>query len=171
MSYYVIVRGPLGSGKTTVSKRVAKILTARYLSIDRILDEQGLWYSGRLSEFLRVNALAARRARVELTRGTPVVLDGNFYWKTQLVDLERRLNFPHRIFTLKVPLSVCVERDSRRNPPHGREAAEQVYARSTRLDVGLRIDARRSVDHVVAQVIDRLRAARLAPGVLGPPNA
>jgi cytidylate kinase len=165
MSYYIIVRGPLGSGKTTVSRRVAKILRARYISIDRILDEQDLWYSGRLSEFLRVNALAARQARRELTRGTPVVFDGNFYWKTQLADLTGRLKFPHRVFTLKVPLPVCIERDSHRNPPHGRKAAEQVFSRSTRFEAGIGIDARPPVDHVVAMMIERLRTARFAPGV------
>ena len=92
MSYYVIIRGPLGVGKSTVSKRLAKDLRAKYIPVDRILDEYDFWYSGRLSEFLRVNAVVAQRAVRLLNKGTSVVIDGNFYWKTQIRDLKKRLD-------------------------------------------------------------------------------
>jgi shikimate kinase len=34
MEYFVIIRGPLGVGKTTIAKRLAKQLNAKYISID-----------------------------------------------------------------------------------------------------------------------------------------
>jgi predicted kinase len=83
MSYYVIIRGPLGVGKSTVSKKLGKIVRAEYISVDRVLDEYDIWYSGRLSEFLKVNVIVARRAGRLLKKGTSVILDGNFYWKSQ----------------------------------------------------------------------------------------
>jgi len=153
--FYVVVRGPLGVGKTLVSTELARRLGATYISIDRILDEQDLWYAGRLREFLAANEHAAARAGPRLRRGTPVVIDGNFYWKTQILDLERRLKYPHRVFTLTAPVQLCVERDHQRFPPHGADAARVVYARSTRFRFGLEIDARGPA----GRVVDRALAA------------
>lgn len=42
MTYYVVVRGPLGVGKSTVSSRLAEIIGADHILIDRILEEHGL---------------------------------------------------------------------------------------------------------------------------------
>ncbi|MFA6252684.1 MAG: hypothetical protein WCV69_00220 [Patescibacteria group bacterium] len=42
MSYYIIIRGPLGCGKSTISKKLAKIIGAKYFTVDRILDEYNL---------------------------------------------------------------------------------------------------------------------------------
>lgn len=152
MSYFVLVRGPLGVGKSTVSRRLAKEIGAAYISVDRILDEQDLWYSGRVSEFLKVNKFAAERAERWLRKNTPVVLDGNFYWKSQIVDLVGRLDYPHFIFTLEAPLSVCISRDAGRRMSHGSQAAREVYAKSTRFAWGIRIDATEPLERVVGQI-------------------
>jgi hypothetical protein len=161
-AYYVVIRGPLGVGKTSVARRVAKKIGALYISIDQILEDRDLWYAGRLSEFLRANEFAAQRALRALSNGTPVVLDGNFYWKTQIADVSRRLPYPHRVFTLKAPLAACVARDGGRHPPHGRLAGEQVYAKSTRFNSGVAIDAVRPTAEVVSDIVGRLPAARNA---------
>ena len=160
MSYYLLIRGPLGSGKTTVSQRVAQKVGGEHISIDQILDDHGFWNSGRLAEFLQANVVAAEQARVLLVRDIPVIIDGNFYWKSQIADLIRRLPFPHFIFTLDAPLAVCIERDRRRKPPHGREATEQVFAKTTRFHAGVRINANRPLEPVVSDVVQRLRRGR-----------
>jgi len=162
MSYFVVIRGPLGIGKSTVSERLAWILGAEYVSVDRILDEPGVeeWddESGHYSErcFLRTSELAAGRAKTFLDQGTPVIFDGNFYWRSQVQDLIARLKFPHHVFTLKAPLELCVQRDSQRDPPHGREATESVYAKSTEFDWGVGIDATRTVESVVREIASYL---------------
>ena len=48
-SYFIIIRGPLGSGKSTITQKIAKILRAEYIPIDRILDEDAglLEYFGK----------------------------------------------------------------------------------------------------------------------------
>jgi predicted kinase len=163
MSYYVLIRGPLGAGKTTVSQSLAKEIGARYLSVDQILDESSLeeWEGGYISQrsFFRANEIAARSARDFLKRGTPVIFDGNFYWKSQIADLIDRLNFPHHIFTLKAPLELCVERDSRRDRPYGRTAVEDVFAKSTQFVAGIEIDVTQAVDRVVSDIVAHLRSA------------
>ncbi|MCI4353073.1 MAG: ATP-binding protein [Thermoplasmata archaeon] len=158
MVFYIVIRGPLGVGKSTVSERLAKVLGAEYLSVDRILDEPDVeeWDDamGHYSErcFLRTSELAAERARSFLEGGTPVIFDGNFYWRSQIAGLIARLNFPHHVFTLKAPLNLCIQRDGQRDPPHGREATASVYAKSTEFDWGVGIDATQPVESVVRAI-------------------
>jgi len=160
MVFYVVIRGPLGVGKSTVSARLAREIDAEHVPIDRILDEHGLeeWEGGYISQksFLRATAIAVDRARGFLEKGTPVIFDGNFYWRSQVQDLIARLKFPHHVFTLKAPLELCVQRDSQRDPPHGREATESVYAKSTEFDWGVGIDATRTVESVVREIASYL---------------
>jgi predicted kinase len=162
MSYYVIVRGPLGVGKTTVAGRLARRIGGEHLSIDRILDEEDLWESGRLCEFLRANRSAARRAQRLLGRGVPVVFDGNFYWKSQIADLLRRLHAVHRIFTLTAPLEVCLRRDRRRTHSYGPEATRAVYLKSTRFEYGIPVDATRDVREVIRELVRQLPAGTVS---------
>ncbi len=163
MSYYGIVRGPLGVGKTEVSRRVAAAISGTYVSIDAILEAHDLeeWEAGFLSEgcFLRANAVAAEEVRSAIGRGAPAVIDGNFYWRSAVEDLVGRLPYPHAILTLSAPLEVCVARDARREPPHGAEAAREVYARTSAVRFGRVIDAARPIDTVVGAVLRTLRQA------------
>ncbi len=39
MSFYVIIRGPLGCGKSTISKELAKKLKAKYFSVDDLVEQ------------------------------------------------------------------------------------------------------------------------------------
>jgi predicted kinase len=160
MVFYVLIRGPLRIGKSTVAKHLAGKVEAEYISIDRILDERGLetWYRGYVSQrsFLRANAYAVRRARPFLRKRRPVIFDGNFYYQSQIEDLVGQLDYRHYVFTLKAPLSVCIERDGRRVPPYGSKAAREVYAISTGFDYGIGIDATRPVGRVVNDIITRL---------------
>jgi predicted kinase len=158
MSYYVIIRGPLGVGKTTISKALAKPNGAVVVSIDEIADKE--WDGGSVRLYVQANDVAAGRARTALAKGVPVVFDGCFYWKTQISDLERRLDFPHVVITLRAPLSVCVERDAGRSVVHGAEAAEQVYRKVTRFEGGVSIDATRGVPATVREIRRHLPSSK-----------
>ena len=150
MSYYIVVRGPLGVGKTTISAALAQSVGAVVISIDQIADKK--WDGGTVRLYVNANRLAAERTRSVLAHGTPVVFDGCFYWKTQIADLERRLAFPHEVFTLKAPLSVCIKRDSGRKVVFGTEAAEQVYRKVTRFEYGVAIDATQDIPTIVKEI-------------------
>jgi predicted kinase len=156
MSFYVVVRGPLGVGKSTVCRRLAKEIRAEHISIDRILEQHELWDAGRVSEFLRANEFAAKKAESFLARGVAVIFDGNFYWRSVIDDLVRRLNYRHYVFTLRAPLQLCIEPDRRRDKSHGSKAARAVYAKSTRFIYGIGLDAIPPVDVVVDEIISHL---------------
>ena len=67
LSYVVIVRGPLGVGKSTVTRRLALQLGAQSISIDVILDELPSlrWEDGYISQrdFIEANRWGARLCR------------------------------------------------------------------------------------------------------------
>ena len=160
MTYVVVIRGPLGIGKTTVATRLAEALGATVVSIDRILEEHDLeeWVDGYISveSFVRANAWALRAAEEPLGRGAPVVVDGNFYWETQLRDLVDRLAHGSYVFTLVAPVEVCIERDRRRVHPLGEEAVHEVYAKATTFTWGTPVDAARALDDIVREILGHL---------------
>ena len=161
MSFYVIIRGPLGCGKSTISERLSKILNAKYFAVDRVLEEHDLendWEAGYISQksFKRANEIIAPQAQKILDSGKPVVFDGNFYWKSQVEDLISRLDFPHYVFTLKAPLEVCIDRDSKRNKTHGEMAAKVVHKKSTEFDYGTLIDVTKPLQNCINEIISYL---------------
>src|SRR3989338_7263584 len=146
MSFYVIIRGPLGCGKSTISEKLADILKAEYIAMDRIVDDPNLITreeeQGYISQknFIKANEIAVERVKKSLDGGKPVVFDGNFYWKSQIDDLISRLDFPHYVFTLKASLEICIDRDAKRKKTHGEMAARVVHKKSTEFDYGTLID-------------------------------
>lgn len=161
VSFYAIVRGPLGAGKTTVSRQVASAVGGKHLAIDTILEDYQLedWDEDGISEtsFLRANIIAAREAAPPLRSRTPVIVDGNFYWKSAVDDLVARLWFPHAVFTLKAPLTTCIARDAGRSPSYGPDSAREVYAKTTAFDYGVVVDATGSVETTVEAILVELR--------------
>ncbi len=138
------------------------MLNAKYFAVDRVLDEHNLTKdkeAGYISQksFLKANEIIASEAKKVLERKTSVIFDGNFYWKSQIDDLIKRLDFLHFVFTLKAPLEVCIERDRKRNKTHGRDAAEAVYKKSTEFSYGVVIDTEnKSVKETIKDVISYL---------------
>jgi len=160
MSYYAVIRGPLGVGKTTVARAVTAAIHGHLVSIDSILDRHGLeeWEGGYISvrSFLRANDFAISEAEPLLSVGTPVVLDGNFYHRAAIDDLERRLAFPHEVFTLTAPVSDCIERDRHRAPSFGEEAVREVFAKVSEVEYGVVVDARQPLADTVTAIVRRL---------------
>lgn len=174
MSYYLLLRGPLGVGKSTVASRLARALGGVCVSVDAILEEERLevWDDDRISlqSFLNVNTVVVERARASLATGTPVVVEGNFYWREAIEDLVDRLPAPHWVFSLAAPEAVCLERDRQRppSPPDrsprageslGSEAVAAVYRLVAAVPYGTPIDATGPVDSVVATIRSSLGAA------------
>jgi len=163
MTFYIIIRGPLGIGKSTIAERLSKELKAKYVPIDRILDEHDLTRDkeeGYISQrsFKKVNEIAVKRVKRKLENGNPVVFDGNFYWKSQIEDLIERLDFPHYVFTLNASLEACIKRDAERAKTHGKDAAEAVYKKSTSFTHGETINTEgKNVDDVVNEIKKRLK--------------
>ena len=161
MSFYVIIRGPLGCGKSTIAERISKILKAKYFAVDKVLDDYDLTKdkeAGYISQrsFKKANEIISPQAKDILNKGISIIFDGNFYWKSQIEDLINRLNFPHYVFTLKAPLKVCIARDIERGKTHGEDAARAVYKKSTEFDYGTIIDINRPIGVCVKDIISYL---------------
>lgn len=159
--FFIIIRGPLGCGKSTIAKRLAEILHAEYIPIDRILDEHNLTKdkeAGYISQrsFIKVNEIITQKAKKKLASGISVIFDGNFYWKSQIEDLIKKLDSPHTVFTLKAPLKVCIKRDRQRGKTHGEDAARAVYKKATEFDDGIVVDISKSLEKAMKQMTSYL---------------
>lgn len=161
MTYYVTIRGPLGCGKSTITKALTEKINGKYFAVDRVLDKHNLTKDkeeGYVSQksFLKVNEIIVPKARDLIKNGTPVVFDGNFYWKSQVEDLIKQLGGEHYVFTLKAPLEVCIDRDSKRKKTHGETAARVVYKKSTEFDYGILINIDRPLDEAIEEICSYL---------------
>ena len=156
MNYFVIIRGPLGVGKTTIAKRLAKQLNAEYISIDNLLKKYDLdKIEGEcipLKNFIKVIENVLPKVKTYLKNKT-VVFDGNFYHKEQINYLVKNLDTPHYVFTLNAPIHVCVERDTARETPLGEEAAKAVHKLVMRVNYGTQINTEgKTTDEVVKEI-------------------
>lgn len=161
MSFYVVIRGPLGCGKTTISKRLSQILNAEYFSVDKVLDEHDLTKdkeAGYISQksFKKANEIIASQTQKILDTGTSIIFDGNFYWRSQIEDLIKRLNHPHDVFTLKAPLEVCIERDKNRIKTHGEDSTRTVFKKSIEFDYGTVIAVNKSLKKCIDEILSYL---------------
>lgn len=159
MTYYVIIRGPLGCGKSTIAEKLSKHIKAKHVSIDRVIDTfEKEWEAGYISQktFIKANKIIVPEAKQILQSGKPVVFDGNFYWKSQIDDLIKRLDFPHYVFTLNAPLDLCIERDIQRGKTHGEDAAKAVYKKSTEFTYGAIIDITKPLNECINEILSYL---------------
>lgn len=147
MAYCIIIRGPLGIGKTSVAKHLAKMLGGKYISIDSLLAKAQLDRVNKklgcipAENFIKATETIIPEIKILLKKNETIVFDGNFYHKKQISHLKNSLDCRFYIFTLTAPLAVCIKRDSRRKNPYGRTAAKAVYDLVSMLDSGIKIDA------------------------------
>jgi tRNA uridine 5-carbamoylmethylation protein Kti12 len=161
MSYYIIIRGPLGCGKSTICKEIAKHLDATVCSIDQVLAKNNLendWEAGYISQknFKRANEIVIPKAKKLLEKNKIVIFDGNFYWKSQIEYLTSTLKYPCYSFTLKADMKTCIRRDSNRPKPHGEDAARAVFSKSTEFDYGIIIDVTKSLKDCISKILSNL---------------
>lgn len=163
MSYYVIIRGPAGAGKTTIARAVAKRINACYVSLDSILHEKdrGPVEGGCINEesFLRVNRVIIPKANRLLKQGRNIILDGNFYHKSHLEDIIRKVGYPHFVFTLKAPVEECISRDASRVRNKGRIGAKEVrtvHRLTGKFDFGIDISTNKKTRKEIAEEILKL---------------
>jgi len=160
MNYLVIIRGPLGVGKSTVAKILAEKLNAKYFSVDQILAENKLDVVdekiGCIPEenFLKVNQIIIQEI---LKNNQSVIIDGNFYYQNQIENLIQNIPFKSFIFTLTAPLEICIKRDANRLQPHGKWAAIAVHNLVSRFEYGEVIDVSSlTIDQSVQEIYSKI---------------
>ena len=164
MSYYIIIRGPLGIGKSTIAKKLAKTLKAEHLSIDSVLEKYGLDKVDHYEEcipaknFIKADEMILPEIKEKLKKGKIVIFDGCFYHKEQIEHIIKALSSEHYVFTLKAPLEVCIERDSKRKKSYGKDAAGAVHYLVSRFDYGTIIDTnKKTVEKTVKEILENLK--------------
>jgi len=147
MSYFVIIRGPLGIGKSTIAEGLAKKLNAKYVAIDKVLEENGLDKIPKDAEcipvenFIKADEIILPDLKKKMESGKIVIFDACFYHKEHIEHLIKNLDYPYYVFTLKAPVEACIERDSKRKKVHGKDAACAVHWLVSKFDYGQIIDA------------------------------
>lgn len=164
MVYFIIVRGPLGIGKTTIAKALAKKLNAEYISIDKVLEENGLDREDNNftpEDFIKANEIILPEVKETLARGKVVIFDGCFYFKEQIEHLEKNLKFKSYVFTLRAPVEACIARDAGRKRIYGEQAARDVHKLVSKFDYGINIETENKTElQVIKEILSYLPEIR-----------
>lgn len=158
MSFYIILRGSAGSGKTTIAKELAKIYSAEHILIDKIKRNLGLKHSE--SEKLEANKEVVKQTRKYLDQGKIVILDEVLYYESQLLELEK-IPYKNYIFSLKAPLDICLKRNRIRRAKKQRKMSDEnvilVHKLVSQLKKGIKINAYgKDVDETVSEITSYL---------------
>lgn len=162
MSYYIIIRGPLGSGKSTISEKLAHKLDAKHVHMDEILEQHGLDKMPpnapciSAENFIKANIIILPEVKQLLDSDKIVIFDACFYHKEVIEHLIQNLPYEHYIFTLKAPLVLCIKRDNHRHKTHGEGAATAVHSLVSRFDYGTSIDVTGDLKSTLTNILSYL---------------
>jgi len=158
----IIIRGPLGVGKSTIAKMLASRFGGEYISVDQVLERHGLdkGVEGEgipLSNFLKVNELIIQKAKLAISDEKIPVVDGNFYYKEQIDQLVSSLGDGVKVITLKASIQTCIERDAARPKPYGEDAVRAVHMFLSAFDYGTIIKTDdQAVDETMQSILGEL---------------
>ncbi|HBR80207.1 TPA: hypothetical protein DEA21_00945 [Candidatus Uhrbacteria bacterium] len=156
MKKIIVIRGPLGVGKTTVAKLLAKKLDAEYLSVDKIIDDHNLVVSeGILVE----NFLKANQIIIDLIdeQEKTFIIDGCFYYSEQIEYLKQRFGESLRIFSLVSDVETCFDRDAKREVFYGEASTRFVHEITSKVKAGVEIDnSGLTVEETVGRILGKI---------------
>lgn len=161
--YCIVVRGPLGSGKTTIARKLAHHISAQYFSVDEVIDQFGLGddiEDGYISQksFIGANEILIPKIIQLLEQGRSSVVDGNFYWKSQVEHLQDAIGSNLIIITLEASFETCVERDTGRDKSLGEGAVRVVGEKVREFEVGYHINAEGGIDETMDNIMKILNS-------------
>ncbi len=158
MKKLILIRGPLGVGKTTVSHILSQNLGLEYLSLDKIIDDNCLAPTDSdgipLETYLKANEIILDLA--EKSKNT-LIIDGCFYYQKKIDELVKKFDDNVEIFTLTSHVDKCIERDSKRPKVYGEESARFVHMMTTKIKAGHEINnTDLSVNETVEKIIEKI---------------
>ncbi|MFH0828572.1 MAG: AAA family ATPase [Candidatus Kerfeldbacteria bacterium] len=159
----IIIRGPLGVGKSTISTQLATMLSGLYIPLDDVLDRLGLDRVPPDAECIPAqNFLTALKSvlpqlKLAMAQGKSAVIDACFYHKEMIEYLESHFPGKTAVFTLDAPIDVCITRDRNRSKNHGEDAARAVYSLVSRFSAGVRIDATQPKEAIIEKILAFLK--------------
>lgn len=157
MKRLIIIRGPLGVGKTTISKKVAERFHAVYISVDELIDTYGLSTDDGipLSSFLQVNEHI--RSLISQSDNEIYIVDGNFYYQEQLDDMIQHHQGECDVITLVADVETCIMRDKERKTSYGEDATRYVYMMTMKIvtDTIIYTD-QKTIENVLQEVCEKI---------------
>jgi broad-specificity NMP kinase len=162
MSYFIIIRGSAGVGKSTISKLLAENIKAEIIHFDKVMKSLEMDYILGdkwipLDKFLKADKIKIPEFRDKLEKEINLIIDGNFYHKEQIEDLINNLEFPNYIFTLKADLQECIKRDKSRDGELGEKATTDVFKLVSAFDYGTVIDTNgKTPTEIIDEIISSL---------------
>lgn len=156
MKKLIIIRGPLGVGKTTVSKILSQSLHIKYLSLDQIIDDNNLDGTDgiTLENFLKANEIIREIAN---KNKNSFIIDGCFYYQEQIDDLKKKFNDDITIITLTADVEKCIERDSKRKKVYGEDSARFIHEVTSKIQAGYEIDNNNlTIEETVKKIMEKL---------------
>ena len=161
MSYFIIIRGPAGVGKSVIAKKLAKSLKGYYISFDEVIEKnkldiiEGNGISAK--NFIKANQLVIPEVKKKIKNNKIVVFDGCFYRKKQIEHLKKNILYKHYIFSLKAPLSECLLRNKSGKRIMTEKAITEVYDLVSKIKMGIPIDTSgKSVSEIVEEIMKHL---------------
>lgn len=156
MSFYIVLRGPAGSGKTTVSEKLTKLFNAHYISVDKIKHDSKLKHSEK--ESLQANSLVIQKAKKCLENNEVVIIDGVFYYESLFRQLSEELQFRQYLFSLDAPIEVCLKRNENRRYDGKRKMSDDdvllVHRLVSEYRCGIYISTHnRSIDETLSEIL------------------
>lgn len=160
MQHVIILRGPLGVGKSTIAKALAQKLNGECISIDRVLEELALDTSDgdgiSSANFIAANEHVLPQIQEHIKKSS-IIIDGNFYHREQIEHFEKHLPSMCKIFTLKAPVDICIERDRGRDRRYGEDATRAVHNLVARFDYGTTVNTEgKTAQEVVKEIVTQL---------------
>jgi len=157
---FIIIRGPAGGGKTTIGVGLAKERKGKFICFDKILKENNLGYLSGEKWVLEKKCLKGNKIVLKKILGKfknkNVVIEGNFYHKKQIEDLEKNLPKTPKIFTLKANVPTCLERDKTRKPL-GEKGIKDFHKLVSKFDYGKIIETeKKTMREVIKEIISFL---------------
>jgi len=152
----IIIRGPLGVGKSTISKLLAKKINAEYLSLDKILKDNNLEGTNGipLKNFLKSNAIIFK---LITDSEESFIIDGCFYYQEQIDNLQEKFENKIIIFTLISNVEKCIERDSRREKVYGEGSTRFVHIITTKIKAGHEIDnSNLTIEETIDKIVENI---------------
>lgn len=161
MSYYIVLNGPLGSGKSTNAEKLSQVLNAKRIVMDDVLTKYNLDRDPDSAmvpadRFIKALDIVMPSVRQALQNDQIVVFDGCFYHKETIDYLTSSIDFPNYTFTLQAPLDVCIKRDQGRKKTLGEDAARAVYELVSNNEFGNLIDATGSLNETHKKIMSYL---------------
>ena len=158
-NYFIIIRGPLACGKTTISKILAKKINAKYFSIDKILEKQNLDKVdpkiGCIPEKNFIKAIDTILPKIKNNlKKQNIIFDGCFYHKKFINYLKNNLPHKNYIFTFKASITTCIDRDKNRKISYGKGATQAVHNLVSKFDCGKIINTnKKTINETINEII------------------